>query len=409
MARPKKLQTIVAEEMKKSMISTARRFVHDTVEDKLRDRGIDPGVFPVGQLVEHIMVGADETFVWTDSEHDGRTQNGPIALDLNRQDVSGLSTQIGELLKNADAFYRECLDSAANLFVQTLEKDWPQQKLAHDVELYGFRKRLEYTWGAPLDMFRMMLAVSRELFTREVESLEKSKAKHTLYLREALLGIHARALRTATAVLALLENGLADDAYARWRTLYELSVTATFLSEHGERVAERYLAHEAVVLKSRLDNELSWASKRISNKQRQEIERSYSAVLSAYGDHFKYAYGWAADFVDNCNPKFATIEKSVKGKMTAPPYKESSLQIHGGRAGLLGLSSSDHVAAVGHSNLGLEIPLMHSSLCLMQVTNIHLYNCPSRDVVILGALMALDKRIDKQCRRVARELARDTA
>ena len=64
------------------------------------------------------------------------------------------------------------------------------------------------------------------------------------------------------------------------------------------------------------------------------------------------------------------------------------------------------MTAIGHSNLGLDIPLMHSSLCLMQVTTLLLYHSPSRDLVTMSCLMALDRKIEKLCRKAARNLER---
>ena len=186
--------------------------------------------------------------------------------------------------------------------------------------------------------------------------------------------------------------------------MYELSVVAAFVSEHGHDAAERYLAHEFVALKKRLQNALSWGDKKITKKEQREIVKNYDWAIAKYGKSFKNDYGWAAGFISNDNPKFVNIEESVKGKMIVPPYKESSQQVHSGRAGLLGLSSSDTLTAIGHSDLGLDIPLMHSSLCLMQVTITHLHHSPSRDAIYASSLMILNERIEQQCRRVARKL-----
>lgn len=408
MARPKKLQTVVQEHTINSILSTTREVLADVVRSKLREQNVDVARFPVDKFVEYMLSNKEEEFVWQQDEHDGAGRK-TVSLEFTDKEARELSSQVDDLVESTGSILQENLEAFENSILRRMEENWPEQRSREDTELYGFRNRLELRWGVPLNLFRMMLTISRELFDGEVESLSKSRAKSGRILREALLGIHARALRTATAVLVLLENGLADDAYARWRTLYELSVMAAFLSERGEKVAERYLAHEAVTLKKRLDNELSWG-KVIPKGQQQEIERNYDAVVAAYGKPFKNHYGWAACFIDgNDNPRFVDIEQAIKGKMIAPPYKESSLQVHGGRDGLLGLSSSYDVMAISHSNLGLDIPLMHSSLCLMQVTSLHLYHSPSRDVVLLGVLVQLEKKIDKQCRKVAKELAKDEA
>ena len=406
MARPRKLQTVVADEIGQFLVSAGREVFADALREKLSEQGVDADRFPVDQFVEHVMAGKEDAFVW----EDGSTRDRAVSLDFTAEEIQEMSDQVEELGKNEDALIQECLEAAAIVFLRGLERRHPEQKAHEETELYGFRRRLELRWGVPLELFRMMLTMSRELFAGEVESLRKSRAKTGRTLREGLLGIHARALRTGTAVLVLLENGLADDAYARWRTLYELSVTAAFLSEHGDEVTERYLLHEAVVLKQRLDNELSWGSKKIPRRQQRDIKENYEAVVSMYGRGFAKPYGWAAGFLDgNDNPKFVDLEKAVNGRMIVPPYKESSLQVHGGRAGLLGLGSSEDIAVVGHSNMGLEIPLMHSSQCLTEVTCLQLYYSPARDVVLMKVFMSLSEKIEKQCTRVGNKLAKEEA
>ena len=400
MPRPKKLQTVLVEQMGESALEAARRILADALLEKLREQNVCTDGLPIDELVESLTGGANGALSW--GEGDGRD----ITISFTEREEKELLSRLESVANLAQdpEFIQKCLDSAATSLLRSLEKDWSERKIHDESELYGFRRRIALTWGAPLDNFRMMLTISRDSFVQEAASLRKSKATQGMHLREALIGIHARALRTATAIIVLLENGLADDAYARWRTLYELSVIAAFLSEHGEKAAERYLVHEFVVLKKRLDNELSWNGKKIRKKQQRKIVKDYDWTIATYGKSFQNDYGWAAGFVDNDNPRFVNIEKSVKGKMIAPPYKESSQQVHGGRGGLLGLSSSDDLTAIGHSNLGLDIPLMHSSLCLMQVTNLHLYHCPSRDLVYISVFRALHNKIERQCRKVATKL-----
>ncbi|MFC7164719.1 DUF5677 domain-containing protein [Halospeciosus flavus] len=39
----------------------------------------------------------------------------------------------------------------------------------------------------------------------------------------------------------LLKGGFADGAFARWRSLHELSITTTFIKQAGSDTAERFL------------------------------------------------------------------------------------------------------------------------------------------------------------------------
>ena len=404
MPRPKKLETFVREEIKKSALYATREILAGAILDKLRHQGICTDGFPVDKIVDQ-MVGDKQGKVSWGNDDEARTNH----ISFTEEERHYLLSRIKEETDRADSsdFFQECWDSTVELLLQTLVKGWPEQKLHEDSQLNKFRKRIERTWGTPINLFRLMLTSSRELFLDQEKSLQNSKSKRDLHLREALFGIHARALRTSTAVLVLLENGLADDAYARWRTLYELSVVGAFLSVHGEKAAERYLAHEAVVLRKQLNNALSWGGGEMYPKQqKREIERNYQSVISKFGKQFKNNYGWAGCFIGKNNPRFVDLEEAVKGKGIVPPYKESSLQVHGGRAGLFGLSSNDYILAIGHSHFGLEIPLMHTSFCLMQVTIAHLNHSPSRDSVVLSFFEELDKKILKHCKKVAKKLVK---
>mgnify|MGYP007003805305 CR=1 FL=1 len=42
-------------------------------------------------------------------------------------------------------------------------------------------------------------------------------------------------------VVCLNKNGFADGAYAKWRSLYELSIIATFIKKYGENVAKAFI------------------------------------------------------------------------------------------------------------------------------------------------------------------------
>ena len=403
MARPKKLETIVAETVGESILSAARGAYADAILEKLREQGVCTDGFPIDAFVDHALSSQKGTFSW-DGDPDTDRVVTVSFTDQEERDLLSYIEELSDPARVADLI-QESVQLAGRSLLRRLEKDWPAQKRHEDSVLYAFRKGIEATWGEPLDCFRILLTASRELFMGEAESFRKSKAKRNWHLREAMLGMHARALRTATAVLVLLENGLADDAYTRWRTLYELSVLAAFVSRHGDEAAKRYLLHEAVALKKRLENELAWGAKKIPKKQQREIKENYDAVVSEYGKHFKNDYGWAAGFVEgNYSPKFVDIEEYVRGQRIAPPYKESSLQIHGGRAGLLGLGSNDDVPVIGHSDLGLDIPLMHASFCLLQITTMHLSHCPSWDSVMVSCLIDLERKIDRLCRKAARRL-----
>ena len=59
---------------------------------------------------------------------------------------------------------------------------------------------------------------------------------------EALIRLHARAVRTASEVLILLRSGYSAAAFARWRTLHEIRIVLVVLADGNEELIRRYLA-----------------------------------------------------------------------------------------------------------------------------------------------------------------------
>src|SRR5205085_1323322 len=134
---------------------------------------------------------------------------------------------------------------------------WATENSLQSEEISEFRKRLERRWGEPLDQLRMLLTVSREWF----EGRHKREISQTAHkdeeFREIIARLLARACQVTDEIICLLENGFADGAMARWRTLHEIAVVATIISQYGESIAERYLAHQAVESKKKMDKYLA--------------------------------------------------------------------------------------------------------------------------------------------------------
>ena len=97
---------------------------------------------------------------------------------------------------------------------------------------------------------------------------------------------------------------------ARWHTLHEIAVVVSFLSEHGESCAKRYLAHESVERFRAASKYLEFADQLgfvpLTTEEFDAVRAARDAALHEYGDAFDREYGWAATFVGNQHqPKFA--------------------------------------------------------------------------------------------------------
>ena len=72
---------------------------------------------------------------------------------------------------------------------------------------------------------------------------------------------------------------------ARWRTLHEIGVAAAVISQHGEGIVERYVAHQAVESKRAMDKYMKCCErlgfKAMSERKRNKITKAYGAAHRA--------------------------------------------------------------------------------------------------------------------------------
>jgi len=61
-----------------------------------------------------------------------------------------------------------------------------------------------------------------------------------------MLRLHIRACQVTNEIIILLENGYADGAMARWRTLHEIATVAAVIAKFGDELAERYVHYQIV-------------------------------------------------------------------------------------------------------------------------------------------------------------------
>lgn len=152
--------------------------------------------------------------------------------------------------------------------------------------------------------------------------------------------LHEKGCATATEIMVLLRAGLADGALARWRSLYEVELVASFLAANDDTVSERYLDHAAIKnweLVQSLPAALTamqapaGAVPEMDEDFIARYKQKRDEVVSRYGTKFKYEYGWAADVVGTAKgngPNRGDLEKSLGRDNMASLYKSASYQVH---------------------------------------------------------------------------------
>ena len=212
-----------------------------------------------------------------------------------------------------------------------------------------------------------------------------------------------------------MENGFADGAMARWRTLHEVTCVAMLLDDGGEALAERYLAHEIVEAKKGLGQyqqchaALGYAP--FSSREAKRIERGYDAAIAQYGKDFASDYGWAAVHLAIPRPNFSQIEDAAGRAMMRSHYKMASHNVHASTKGIayrLGAFDRRFAGMAGRSNVGFVEPGQNLAMSLLHITMLMLPRRWTLDKgALLMALINLEERVAPALARAERKIGRD--
>lgn len=169
---------------------------------------------------------------------------------IEEAETEAEAKEVIEKLEKIDLsdLFKEMLFKMADDTTQYMKKTMYEEVMAFRAEEEEFIVRQEQKWYrgfvASEAMYIMTLEVA-ESYVQYVNdlSIEEKIQNNNTFL--AMLHIHGRALQEFLEIITLMKNGFADGAYARWRSMYELSIIASFITENGENV---YPQNEAVVI-----------------------------------------------------------------------------------------------------------------------------------------------------------------
>jgi hypothetical protein len=277
----------------------------------------------------------------------------------------------------------------------------------------AFERRLRRRWKAGLDRLDMLITMAHEAGETYIadlrRELEGEKSSEEILLLDVLAGLHCRACRTAREVVCLMKAGYADGADARWRSLHELAVTASFLLQHKGDTAERYLEHGAVdrwnAAQKYQQHCHMLGYEPYSAAEMKEMEDASDAAILKYGNSFGGDYGWAAKALKGKRPSFTAIEADIDMSHWRPHYKLACQSVHAGSRSLffsLGLPRySPKMLLAGASDAGLADPGHKTAISLMMVTVAFLTCRPNLDgLVTCNCLLTLCDDIGQELSQV---------
>jgi Family of unknown function (DUF5677) len=307
-------------------------------------------------------------------------------------------------------------DLASNM-LQRYKKEWKDYRPFDETTFGQFRDNLYVRWGKGLSALRLLLEISRDAGQAYHERLQRSKAKKNRHLRHVLVRLHIRACQVTSEIIALMENGYADGAMVRWRTLYEITTVATLITDGGDALAERYLEHDAIETKRALDEFLrchaALGYRSPSKRNISEVTAAHDAAIARFGKGFGTPYGWAVGYLGsaNSNPKFSHLEAAAGHASMRSYYKLASYNVHASPKGLscrIGTIDDPSLLIAGATNAGLEEPGQKSAFSLSQTTSL-LFSPPFKldDLVHLHVLIFLRDAATENFLKAAEKLRRD--
>lgn len=248
----------------------------------------------------------------------------------------------------------ELIDDARKVYLHSIYDS--MYHIVHDrrLEDAGFNNSLEQKWGdvfVQLEAFRWFNIELAEEYQELLSKQDPKQLQEKYYRNIVLREIHGRACQIFLEITCLLKNGLADGAFSRWRSLYELAVVANFIRNDDETVAKAYFDSAD---SNDTQNEWARASSRFTLVNR--------ITFSALQDKVGYD------------------KESVWNKQ----YKLANCTVHSGSQGTfkrISLSETPQAILAGKSDYGIHLPAEHAVISLAQIMGywISLFELPEVD------------------------------
>jgi len=391
-----------------------KSIIADILRQKIEKQAPDESEEISEQLAEKIVTGDYDKTTSTIHLKDIEAK-GISKLDFNDEDLKELDRRFKNFLES-DLYdlIESVIDSSAKEHKKHYKRDWPDLLDWERETTFEFRKRLRERWGNAIDLLKLIHAISIDRLERATAKASKSRAKRNLNKRHALLELHARACHITGEIIVLLEAGYSDGAMARWRTLHEVNSVAMFLMDGDDELSRRYLAHDVIeahkALEAYLECYQDLGYKPPPKRDESRTRRAYQAALEEFGRNFRNEYGWAAEALNNPNPRFNHIAKAARQAQRRAHYKIASYNVHAGVRGITSKLSilGDSPSPVGPTNAGLDEPGQSAviSLCMINLVlwpkNLKLF-----DQIELRVLAALRDECVDAFVKAGRKLKRD--
>lgn len=280
------------------------------------------------------------------------------ALDTAlREKLNGVETQedLNEALQSIDvtSLFIQFLDKTSEGIFHSMKTTMFEEVMKFRADEQEFIAHQEQKWFrafAASDAMYIMTLEAAETYSEYVQKLNEEERVPHAWTYLALQHIHGRAMQEFLEIVTLMKNGFADGAYARWRSMYELSVIGIFIKEHGESVAKAF--YEASATEDRYD----WAKAcgELFEKRNHVTFSDIQRACDLNTDDWKNQYVLANK----------VVHASPQGTFA--------------RLGNMGTQS---IIPVGRSDFGITTPGEHSAISLAVISAMFLSIYPEADAL----------------------------
>lgn len=333
--------------------------VETLLDRKLEDVNAADAAKIKDALMAQLRAGATEPF-----RFDASQLSRSVSLAFDDADLRMLDDTLDRMVQMLPAVLDSTAAAVAEQKYPEVVAAWPKLQRQERRARRRFDRVLLRHWGRTLNLLDLLLSLSRE----RGEAITAIASEEPSVFTNVCAHLHARIMLVASECASLLNQGYADGALARWRTVHETTIVLVLMVNYGDVLAERYIDHEAVDVWHEYVTETAAAGLDLAQALRddpdaQVLRGGYDAALAKHGSTFKGTYGWAKGIiprVDGSNnaPGFSDLAAAAGRAAEADDYKFASYHIHptarsvDARLGMLGYEG----LLTGPSSAGLEVP-----------------------------------------------------
>ena len=350
-----------------------------------------------------------------------------LIINSSRQFLKGLSlSHLEDRVLNSTARPTGSQEEDAKIkeiedvIVKTLEfsAESVLNSIKHDPSVWTLDRRdqrnfavaHEKVWKESVNYLDLFINVSTEAGLNLYSAFHSEAFQSEDAVFEALTRLFGRACQVSRAIHSLLRSGFADDAFARWRTLHEISIYSLFISKHGGKVATRFLDHGQIEEYRYAKDFKKYARQlNLDEPKQEEMDTRlelYDSLRREYGRSFSGPYGWAANIIEK--PTIEKIAEDVELNHMRPINRLANYGIHTGPRSIylpLSLNSEEQALLVGPSMIGISFPgVLTVSILHLITTTLLSTKLRFRDCVAMGVLERVRKEVENEFERAEERL-----